>query len=153
MIGKLDNCDFKSGIRKIFSHLNTDISAANDNCFFRSFIFNKALYLHCVGDISQGENVRLVYALDVRTYRLCTGGKDQLVVAFLIYLARINPAYLHDMLFGNDLNSLVFNANIYIKSTAEALGSLQSKHSLVGDLTADIIRQTAIHKGDKISTF
>ena len=69
---------------EILRHFHADVSPANHNRGLRCGLLEIPLDVHGIGNVPQGEHVRCVNPFDIRADRLRAGGKNQLVIAFLI---------------------------------------------------------------------
>ena len=151
MVGKLHDGHVKSCVGKIFSHLHANISTADNHRRFWMLFVYILLDLHSIGDIAQSKYLVTVDSINLRSNGRSTRRKNQAVVSLGVFFTCFQIFDRNDLVFGINGNRLAEYANVNIETSLKALGCLQSQIGFFGDLTADIIRKSAVGERNKLS--
>ena len=108
--------DLQTGHGEVFSHLQSDESAADHNCILHVMLPHVLLYAVRIGDIAQREYAFAPDARQIGHYRICSGGEQQFVVVFLIGFAGFRLPDADGFTFRDDLNGLRKCANVNIET-------------------------------------
>ena len=129
---------------QVFSHFQTDEAGTHDHRALHIMTFDIGLDPVGIGNAAQGEDLRFRNAGNARTQRLCTRGKQQLVVRLGIFLAGLcffdrdgfgRAVYPHD---------LGIDADIHIQPGFEALRALHKQPLPFTDHSPHVIGQATI---------
>ena len=151
MVGQLHNGHFQPGLFQVFRHFHTDIAAAYHNGAFGELFFHIVPDLDGVGNVPQGKHPRIVHPVHLGHQGCCAGGQNQLVIAFGVIFTGLDIVH-GDLLFLRiDGGDFIPYPHIHIEPAVEALGCLESESRFLVDLTADVIGQAAVGKGDVLS--
>ena len=154
MIGHLHNGHIQTGVQEVFGHFHANVAAAdNDGLFALAESHHLVPDGVGVGDVAQGEDVGGLGALDGRHQGLGAGGENQLVIGFgvlPVLLEIVDGDGLPGTVDGHHLRQ---HPDVNAEPVVKALRRLQRQGALFGDLTADIVGQTAVGKGDVLAAF
>ena len=139
LIAHLDQRDGRTGMHKVFGHLQADETASDDHRAAHVAARHVGLDTVGVGHVTQREDAFLVDAFQGRAHRVGTGRKQQAVVSLGIR-APVGCPHTEGMGLRVEADGLVPDADIDAIAPAERLGRLKKQALALGDDAADIIR-------------
>ena len=146
MILQLDHRGGDAPADEILYQLQADKAGSNNNHLANSPVEFLLDAVHVL-QISQGEDTRQVDAGKRRADWRRPGSKDQLVVAFLVFLPRgkiADPDLLGCAIDGLDGGT---HADIQLEASPEPLRLHDKQFFSIGNLGADVIGQAAVGEG------
>ena len=152
LVGHFYHRHLGTGMVQVLGHLQTDKSAAHDNCPTYTMLLQVFLDTVCIIHIAQGEDTRKVDAGQGRTYRRSSRRKQKLVVRFTV-LFPVGSPHTHLLLLPVDGYHLRTGTYINIEPAAKCLRSLYEQPVTVFYHTTYIIRQTTIGIRNVFSPF
>ena len=144
--GRLRHRHVEAAMPQLLGHFESDVTAAHHDGAATLAILRPRHDAFHVGDVAHHEMVRALDAGDGRPQRRCARGKNQRVVGLLVFAAGFQLAHPDAPGGAIDADDLGFDAHIQIEARLEALGRLHQQAVLLGDFTADEIRQSAVGK-------
>ena len=147
LIQLLDQSDLEAKLHQVFSHLQADKAAADNNS--RLGLVGNGVFLDLEGILNgaEREDIAFLDAGDGRHDGLGTGRENQLIVAFGIGLAGFQVSDRYGLGSGIDGGDFTLDADIDVEAVLEAHGGLQSQLLFFGDGAADIVGQTTVGIG------
>ena len=139
----LHDSHFRSGMNKVFRHLQPDEAAAHDDRPLHPMLLYVCLYPVRVVHVPQREDAFAVDALQRRTHGRGTGRKQQLVVGLGVCLSVGGP-HAHRAGLGVDGRHLAARAHIDAEAAAEGLGRLHEHAVARFYHSAYVIGQSAV---------
>ena len=127
-------------VTQVFRHLQSDEASAHDDGMLHLGVFHQVLDGVRVGHVAQGQDARMVDALDARTQRFGTRGEYQSVVTLGVGLSRQYPPDVHPTLGTVDGDDLLLGADVDAEAVGESLCGLYEELLAVVDGSTYIIR-------------
>ena len=93
---------------------------------------------------AQGKHLAAVDARQIRPDGLCTGRKQELVVALLKGFARLQIPHGNGLSDGMNRRDLMADLHLYAEAAEKTLRGLKGQFLRIFDDAADLIRQTAV---------
>ena len=151
LVSGLYNGDCKSGVMKIFSHLQADETASDHHCALSALVADHAADVVGVRNGPECENAGRINARNAGTQRGRTGRDDELVIALSVLLAGDVIFDADRFAAAVDRDGFVTGAHVDIKALAHDFGLCHQKCVAgLNDIT-DVIGKAAIGVGDVLA--
>ena len=136
--------DLQAALHQVLGNLKADEAAADDDCGFRLLLLDEVGDGERVLDGAQREDALVVGAGNVGLDCLGAGGKDELVVALVVFLAGFEVLHVNFLGIAVDCRDLGLHANVDVEALLEALGRLYGELLALFDDAADVVRFAAV---------